>query len=86
MVESLTAFAVLFLQSIAVAGCESTFDLQAISRTNDYGLFQINRIHERRVTAMGYRWSQMLELRPNADVAFAIYREQGWRPWSCRPR
>lgn len=49
----------------------------------DYGIMQINRVHYRRVYELGYQWKDMLEVGPNVHVAFHIYNEMGWQPWSC---
>ena len=70
----------------AVINCESRHNRLAISATGDWGLFQLNRYwQERRANRMGYDWSEMREVRPNVAVATAIFEEQGWGPWSCRP-
>lgn len=71
-------------QAVRVATCESSLDHTAISPGGgNWGLFQINTVHRARVEAMGYTWDQMLLPFENAQVAAAIWAEQGWRPWSC---
>lgn len=71
-------------QAIRVAHCESTLRPEAVSPGGgNWGLFQINRIHRARVEAMGYTWDQMLMPYQNAQVAAAIWSEQGWQPWTC---
>jgi hypothetical protein len=71
--------------AIGVARCESHLNPGAISRGGgNWGLFQINRAHQRRVEAMGYRWEDLLDARVNSLVAKSIFDEQGWRPWGCR--
>lgn len=66
-----------------VRKCEnSTFDQ---TRTNhnrngsvDYGIFQINSVHEKRFgTDFHTDW------KANVDVAYQIFSEQGWTPWAC---
>lgn len=74
-------------QAIRVARCESALRYDAISPGGgNWGLFQINRIHRRRVEAMGHRWEDMLLPAQNAHVAADIWAEQGWRPWTCARR
>jgi hypothetical protein len=50
----------------------------------NWGLFQINTVHRKRVAAMGYQWEDLLDARVNSLVARSIFVEQGWRPWGCR--
>lgn len=70
-------------QAIRVATCESTLRPRAISPDGaNWGLFQINRVHAGRV---GGNLSALLDAATNVQVAFAIWSEQGWMPWSCRP-
>lgn len=71
----------------AVLTCENRhLDPGAISETGDWGLWQINRRwQEGRAARMDYHWEQMLEAGPNTAVAEAIWQEQGWTPWSCKP-
>lgn len=73
-------------RAIRVAWCESRHNPKARNGSH-YGLMQISRRwHEGRARRMGYSWGQMLEPEPNLRVAHAIWREQGWRPWSCKGR
>ena len=72
-------------QARAIAACESKLDPNAVSRTNDHGLFQINIVHQgdfQRVT--GRPWSAVYD--PEANTAYAkwLYDQQGWGPWACR--
>lgn len=70
-------------KAVAVARCESGLNPQA-SNGSHHGLFQISkRWHEARVNRMGYSFEQMYEAQPNIEVAYAIWSEQGWRPWTC---
>lgn len=70
----------------AVIWCESRGNPRAVNRVSGAaGIFQLHPVHAQRARAMGYRWEQMLDPQPNADVASAIWREQGWAPWSCAP-
>jgi hypothetical protein len=81
-------------EALRVGDCESgdhdgkppyTFDPRAISRTDDWGVMQLNRpSHMRRAQRLGFPWSRMLEVRPNLIVAKNLYDEQGWGPWACR--
>lgn len=70
--------------ALAVAQCESGLRPEAISPDgSNRGLMQVNIVHIPRIEAMGYTWDQMLEARPNLDVANAIWLEQGAKPWTC---
>ena len=70
----------------AVLACESRHDPNARNGVSGAtGLFQLHPIHARRAQAMGYRWEQIVEPQANVDVATAIWREQGWSPWACKP-
>jgi soluble lytic murein transglycosylase-like protein len=71
--------------AIGVARCESGLNPAAVSRGGgNWGLFQINTAHRRRVANMGYQWEDLLDPRVNTLVAHSIFSEQGWRPWGCR--
>ena len=71
--------------AIGVARCESGLNPGAISRGGgNWGLFQINKVHAKRVANMGYAWEDLLDARVNAIVAKSIFDESGWRPWACR--
>jgi soluble lytic murein transglycosylase-like protein len=73
-----------YAKAMAVARCESGLNPRAISPGGaNWGLFQINRVHEGMVRQMGYRWNQMLDANVNAKVARVLYNQSGWRPWSC---
>lgn len=69
--------------AIRVARCESGLRPAVISRTNDYGLFQINKkVHEHHLVAsMGYVMDDMLEVGPNLAVARSLYNGSGWGAW-----
>ena len=47
--------------------------------TNDYGLFQINTCHRSRVDG---DLSKLQDPRVNVQIAFQIWSEQSWKPWS----
>ncbi len=74
-------------KAIRVATCESRMQPDAVSRSGDYGLFQINKVTwEKTVKGWGYTWDEMFDAEANADVAYRIYKLAGnsWSPWSCR--
>ncbi len=49
----------------------------------NYGLFQINGTsHARRV---GGNLAALWDAATNIAVAYAIYADQGWGPWACKP-
>ncbi len=65
--------------ALIIAKYESSFRTGVISRTGDYGLFQINcRWQGHRV---GGNCSALLDLETNLRVAKQIFNEQGWNPW-----
>jgi soluble lytic murein transglycosylase-like protein len=71
--------------AIGVARCESGLNPAAVSRGGgNWGLFQINKVHAKRVANLGYQWNDLLDPRVNAIVAKTIFDESGWRPWACR--
>lgn len=72
-------------QAVNVARCESSLDPGAVSPGGgNFGLFQINSVHQGLVQSMGYSWNDILNPYINADVAREIYDEAGgWGPWAC---
>lgn len=71
-----------------VAWCESRINPKAISPTNrngtrDYGLMQINNGAWQEY--FGKRWAQVLNAEQNIAMAYEIYSQYGWRPWTCAP-
>jgi hypothetical protein len=73
---------VVVLQALDIAKCESHLNINAYNYntngTGDYGLFQINSIHTER-----YGVKFMHDWKANIDVAFDLYKSQGWSPWTC---
>lgn len=71
-------------KAIAVAQCESGLNPQAVSPGGgNWGLFQINKVHQGMVERMGYRWDQITDPYVNSKVARVLFDQSGWRPWSC---
>jgi len=50
--------------------------------TTDYGVFQINSVHTKRVAKHGWTMEDMKDCQKNIDIAHEIWTEQGWIPWS----
>lgn len=72
-------------QATKIATCESRMDPNAVSPTNDHGLFQINAVHRadfERVT--GQPWSSVYDPYWNTKFARHLFDQQGWGPWTCR--
>jgi hypothetical protein len=68
--------------ALIIAQKESHFNTRAISKTNDYGVFQLNcRWQGRRV---GGDCNKFLDFETNLRIAKQIYNEQGWNPWSTK--
>lgn len=66
-----------------VADCESGWDTRSVSRTADYGLFQINRWYHPDAFHPPRRMFD-----PVANTAYArrLQKHSGWRPWVCATR
>ena len=47
--------------------------------TLDWGYFQINTVHLKRV---GLNLRDLLDCRANIDFAYQLYQERGFQPWS----
>ena len=75
-------------QALSVARCESGPDyIAGFNRSWHGGTFQIASLHAWRFTKRGWDfWTDALVLERNVAIAYEIWAQQGWRPWSCRPR
>jgi len=70
-----------------IVKCESNFKHYAkngkviISKTNDYGLFQINGIHLKEAKKRGIDITT-----PEGNTAFAkiLFKQSKYKPWVCR--
>ena len=60
--------------------CESEGNPNAVSPTNDHGLFQINAVHRG-----SFDWSRRYDPGVNAAFAASLWRQRGWGPWTCQP-
>lgn len=70
---------------LRVIKCESGYDPRQKTGSH-WGLLQIGvKTHADRIRRLGYTAEQMLEVEPNLAVGWDLYREQGWRPWTCKP-
>lgn len=66
--------------------CESRGRAGAVNpASGTIGLWQIHPIHRQRVERMGYTLADLTNPAVNLAVAYSIWAEQGWRPWSCKP-
>jgi len=68
-------------QALSVARCESEFDPWAFNAGN-YGWFQINAVHQARVDG---NVDALFDPVINTQVAFALWLENGWSIWACKP-
>ncbi len=69
-------------EALIIAKMESGYRPWAISRTNDYGVFQLNcRWQKQRV---GGDCRKFLNPDTNIRIAKQIYDEQGWKPWTTK--
>jgi len=63
------------ITAYAIAMAESGLNCQRVSKTKDYGLFQINQVHLPKFKEDKFNcWE-------NARVARKIYDASGWSPW-----
>lgn len=66
-------------EAYAVMMCESDGDPSAVSPDGqNVGLYQINLIH-------GWTREQLLDPVINTLAMLALYADQSWAPWSCKP-
>lgn len=69
-------------EALIIANAESGFRADAISKTNDYGVFQLNcRWQKKRI---GGDCRKFLDPITNINIAKQIYNEQGWNPWTTK--
>lgn len=69
-------------EALRVKWCESGNRWDAIGAGGNYGGFQINAIHARRIPEF---WTSWMDPAKNTAWAFDIWSRQGWKPWGCRP-
>ena len=77
-------------KATAIAQCESGMDPNAVSSTNDHGLFQINATtwnkpgHPDPVADyIGRHWHLRYDAYHNAHFAKLIRQKYGWDMWAC---
>ena len=63
------------ITAYAIAMAESGLNCKTTSKTNDYGLFQINQVHLPKFK------EDKFDCYENARVAKKIYDASGWNPW-----
>lgn len=64
---------------------ESNGKPTVVSDGGHVGIFQLSPIHAWRFEARGWTWLDSFVAERNIAVAFDLYSERGWEPWSCRP-
>jgi soluble lytic murein transglycosylase-like protein len=67
--------------AIKIVNAESGGNTNVLSPTRDRGLFQINAIHIGRVNG---NLEALFDPETNVKVAYAIWSEQGWGPWTTK--
>jgi hypothetical protein len=66
-------------EALLIAKCESNIRAEAIGDSgNSIGVFQINKVHFWRASRQG-----LLKPEVNVRIAYKIWSEQGWYPWTC---
>lgn len=80
-------------KATAIAQCESEMDVNAVSHTNDHGLFQINEPtwnrpdHSDEVARwIGKHWHLRYDPAVNAIMAKKIRDKYGWKMWECNKK
>ena len=74
-----------FWAGVGVAGCESEWRAAVDSPTGDTGFWQLNRRwQEWRFLRRGWTWDDAKDPEKNTEIAFDIWSEQGWGPWSTK--
>jgi soluble lytic murein transglycosylase-like protein len=68
-------------QAMKIMSAESGCNPNALSATQDRGLFQINQCHKAKV---GGDLALLYDPKTNVEVAYGIWKAQGWQPWSTR--
>ena len=72
-------------EAIEVAICESDLNPNAVSKTNDHGLFQINIINVDQWTEVtGQPWSAVYDPVWNTRFTKKMWEKYGWEPWVCK--
>lgn len=72
--------------ALRVFGCESGLTADAYNSGGSYGVAQIQWYWHReklRAVAGSDNPSLLFDPNINLDVAWIIYADQGWGPWSC---
>jgi membrane-bound lytic murein transglycosylase MltF len=67
-------------EALRIMACESGGNPNALSHTQDRGLFQINQCHRAKV---GGNLNALFDPETNVRVAYQIYGGVSWRPWVC---
>ena len=68
-------------EALKVASCESGLRPQAVSQTQDYGVFQINLSSHASKIPVRDKVGYLLNSSANINLAYSIWSNQGWRPW-----
>lgn len=69
--------------AVAIAGRESNWTNVKSSKSDDWGMWQINGINKAVFEGLGYKKEELLDPYKNASVAFALFSRSGWSPWKA---
>lgn len=70
-------------KALAVAYCESRYNNRAQNGSHR-GVFQLtSKYHQGRAAKFGYSWEDMYDAGKNTRVAYDLYLDKGWGPWTC---
>ena len=72
------------IDALKVAKCESNYRPHALGGVGERGVFQIHPIHTRRIESLGWSFNDMFDYKKNTRLAYILFKEQGWGPWTCR--
>lgn len=62
---------------------EARFDPLAVGSAGERGVFQIHGVHAGRVEGS---LDRLFRAEVNVRVAHELWLDQGWEPWTCKPR
>lgn len=59
-------------------------DWLGVGDAGERGGFQLHPVHAWRFLQRGWTWDDAFIPKRNVEIAYEIWVEQGWHPWTCR--
>ena len=87
--ETIASYPWPYATTLRIAKCENAYYAygywrpEAIGEYGERGIMQIHKVHIDRIHSLGHTWDDMLKVEPNIAVAYDLWAEQGWGPWTC---